>query len=136
MARLTRLRLENKAAIVINAVARGRLGRRIAKTRRHLLVIKDAHPLLIAHALKERTDRTKCFWYSRPEELEFVFRDYVGFCERTGFAPPRMVVEKNIAELSRRITARKNELLTLVQRMWRGVMARRIVNFFRLEVVR
>lgn len=127
-ARLARLRLENKAATIINALARGRLGRRIARTERHLVVIKDAHSILITHALRESISRSKCFWYDRKEDSEFVFRDYVGFCSRTGFMPPRFTVEANIAELSRRITARKNELTTLVQRIWRGLMARRIVK--------
>lgn len=46
------------------------------------------------------------------------------------------MVEENIAELSRRVQARKAELLLCIQRRWRGFMARRIVKYFRTELIR
>ena len=45
-------------------------------------------------------------------------------------------MEANIAELSRRVQERKAQLLLCIQRRWRGFMARRIVKFFRSELVR
>jgi hypothetical protein len=53
-----------------------------------------------------------------------------------GYDPPRIVVERNIAELATRILARQRVLAILIQRLWRGVMARRIVKYFKTEVVR
>jgi hypothetical protein len=53
-----------------------------------------------------------------------------------GYDPPRIVVERNIAELATRILARQRVLAILIQRLWRGVMARRIVKYFKREVVR
>ncbi len=78
----------------------------------------------------------KLFWYTRQEELDFVYQDYVILCERMGFIPPRIIVEKNIQELSRRILYRQSCLAALIQRMWRGFMSRRIVRFFKREVIR
>lgn len=135
-ARIVRRYLENKAATIINAVARGRLARRISYTKKHLKFIKHAHPVLIAYSLKPMKGRSKLFWYSKQQEIDMLFENYVDLCARLGFMPPRQVVEKNIAELARRIKEREEELLLLVQRHWRGVMARRIVKYFRTEVVR
>ena len=135
-ARLVRKYLENKAGTIINACFRGRLARRIAITKKHLRFIRQAHPLLIAYSLKPLKGRTKLFWYSKQQEVDMLFLNYVDLCARLGFMPPRQAVERNIAELAKRIKARQEELLSLIQRHWRGTMARRIVKYFRTEVVR
>jgi hypothetical protein len=67
--------------------------------------------------------------------VQLLYENYVNLASRTGFQPPRMLVEKNITELARRIRDRENELVRLVQKRWRGVMTRRIVKLFRLESV-
>jgi hypothetical protein len=131
-----KLRLHTKAATQINKVARGRLARRQAQTERFLRVIKSAHKLLLKYALRFGANAVRVFWYEREEEVEFIFRDYIGLCERMGYIPPRLVVERNIAELANRILARQRTLAILIQRLWRGVMARRIVKYFKREVVR
>lgn len=115
---------------------RGRLARRRYITEKHLVNIRESHDLLIRHALKIIPGQPKVFWYRRSVELQMVFADYVDFVERTGFQPPRIIVERNIAELSRRITERKNNLIIMVQKRWRGFVARRIVRYFRTEIHR
>ena len=62
-----------------------------------------------------------------------MYANYVNLASRTGFQPPRMLVEKNILELAKRIRDRENELVRMVQKRWRGVMTRRIVKLYRLE---
>ena len=56
--------------------------------------------------------------------------------ERTGHQPVRMVVEHNIQDLANRIREVAYDLLVLIQRRWRGIMARRSVAYFRTEIVR
>ena len=136
LSRLALARLQSKAATRINATARRRLARRRYVAEKHLRVIKDAHPVLLRHALKPVANRIKTFWFVRPVELEWVFKDYVGLAERIGYKPSRKEMEANFAEISHRIMLRKHELLILVQRGWRGVMVRRIVKYFRTEVIR
>lgn len=58
------------------------------------------------------------------------------FIERTGHQPVRMVVEQNIRDLSNRIREVAYNLLVLIQKLWRGIMARRSVAYFRTEIVR
>ena len=53
-----------------------------------------------------------------------------------GFIPPRLQMEGNIREIHDRILARKDYLITAVQKRWRGLMCRRIVIFFKTELVR
>jgi hypothetical protein len=125
-----------KAATRINSYARGRLGRRTAKTERALLVIKHAHPILMKFALRGALEKTHVFWYHRKEQLELVFDNYLVLCERMGFYPPRMIVETNIQEIARRIQERKSQLLKTIQRVWRGFVVRRMVKFYRIEVTR
>jgi hypothetical protein len=128
-----------KAATAINAVARGRLARRRIVCERHLKVIKDAHPILLKHALKNKADgvkRLKVFWYRRKEQVDLLFRDYVALLDRMGHSPPRSVVEANCAEIARRILERKAELILMIQKRWRGFLARRIVRLFRVEIIR
>ena len=128
--------LQYVAALKITAAARGRLGRRIARTERALAVIKSSHPLLIRHALKSSLRGPKVFWYNRKVELDLLYRNYLELVKKTGFIPPRKLVEDNIIEIARRVIERKNLLIVLVQRRWRGFMARRIVRYFRTEISR
>lgn len=62
--------------------------------------------------------------------------NYVAFVERTGYQPVRMIVEMNIKELAKRIETLAHAMLALIQRQWRGVMARRSVAYFRIELIR
>lgn len=78
---------------------RGRLGRRVFETETHLLMIKKANRLLMQHALKRYPDRIRVFWYKNSAEEEQLYSDYRILVQRTGFQPPRMVVEKNIREI-------------------------------------
>lgn len=124
------------AALKICALARGRLGRRIAGTERCLKIIKQSHPLLIKYALRTQVGQQKTFWYKRQIELDLLYSNYIDLVQKTGFQPARIKVEQNIKEISIRVLARKNVLIVLVQRRWRGFMARRIVKFFSSEVTR
>jgi hypothetical protein len=128
-----------KAATAMNAIARGRLARRRIVCERHLKTIKDAHPILLKHALKNPADgkkRLKVFWYRRKEQVDLLFRDYIALLDRMGHDPPRSIVEKNVAEIAKRILARKAELIIMIQKVWRGFLGRRIVRLFRVEVIR
>jgi hypothetical protein len=129
-------RLLNKAANRMTALVRGRFARRQAKTERCLRIIQFAHPLLLKHALRPSPRRSQCFWYSRQADVDYFFKDYVDFIEKTGNLPPRMFVELNVKEISVRIVARQAELLTLIQRAWRGVMNRRMVKILKSEITR
>ena len=133
---LVRRLLHYKAATKINSYARGRLARRRLIVERWLLVIKSAIPSLLRWALQPTPSHMKCFWYTRPKELQLVFADYWKLLERTGFNPPRMIVEMNIIELGKRILERQSYLITVIQRRWRGFVARRFVSFYRVEVRR
>ena len=124
------------AALKITSAARGRLGRRIANTERALVVIKHSHPLLIRHSLRSTLRGPKVFWYRRQVEIDLLYANYLELVKKTGFTPPRKLVEDNIAEIARRVLARQNQLIVLVQRRWRGFMARRIVRYFRTEISR
>lgn len=129
-------KLQHKAAVRIESLARGRLARRKAEAERNLLVIKTSHPLLVKHALRIFPGKPKTFWYKRKVEIELAFADYIDLVEKTGYNPPRIVVERNFAELARRITIRKNELIVFVQKLWRGFMSRRIVKYYQTELHR
>lgn len=65
-----------------------------------------------------------------------MYDNYVEFVERTGHQPVRMVVEQNIQDLANRIREVAYDLLVLIQKRWRGIMARRSVAYFRTEIVR
>jgi hypothetical protein len=131
---LAERRLHYKAATAINKGVRGRLARRRAITERYLLTIKKAHSMLLKQALGSGPGRTKVFWYKREEVVQLLFADYVALISRTGHQPPRSVVEANVKEIARRIVARQNELVTVVQKIFRGLVARRITRFFKLQV--
>jgi len=148
-ARQALAKLQHKAATAINKTARLRFAVRRVHAERNLREIKNAHPVLLAYALKAPTKVksnkkgepvekvvVKTFWFSRQLEVDMCFRDYLGLSERMGYNPSRKQMEVNFAEIARRIIARKNELLVLVQRGWRGVMARRTVKYFRTEIIR
>jgi len=142
-ARLALAKLQAKAATRINACVRYRLAQRRIVAERHLLCIKTAHPVLLVYALKQpkKADRrfnykAKTYWFEREVELNMAFRDYIGLAERLGWLPTRAQMEANFIELSKRIVARQDDLLSLVQRAWRGFMARRIVMYYRTEVIR
>lgn len=127
--------LRNSAATVITKNARVRLARRMLKTERYLKIIKEAHPILLQKALlPTRKSSKKLFWYASKHHEVMLYENYVEFCDRTGFDPPRCVVEENIAELAKRIRIRENLLITRVQKRWRGLLTRRIVILFRQEV--
>lgn len=136
LAYIAHRRLLNKAASRMTALIRGRFARRQAKTERCLRIIQFAHPLLLKHALKVSPTRSQCFWYNRQVDVDYLFADYTELCEKTGYIPPRMFVELNIKEISVRIVARQSELLTLIQRAWRGVMGRRMVKILKSEMTR
>ncbi|CAM9237414.1 unnamed protein product [Discosporangium mesarthrocarpum] len=95
----TLLLLGFRSAQVIQAIVRGRLGRRVYETEKWLAVIKKAHRLLIDHALKGYPNRKKVYWYKSEAEEEQLYRDYRELVKRTGFRPPRLVVEENIREI-------------------------------------
>jgi hypothetical protein len=142
-ARLALAKLQAKAATRINACVRYFLANRRIVAERHLRVIKTCHAVLLVHALKQpkKHDRrynfkAKTFWFERKVELDLVFRHYISLAERLGWNPTRKQMEMNFAELSNRIVARQSDLLSLIQRAWRGFMARRIVMYYRTEVIR
>eukprot|EP01038_Epipyxis_sp_PR26KG_P007451 gene7451-10157_t len=124
-----------KAAVRINATARGRLGRRQAKTEKAIAIIAKAHPLLIRFALKSMLNRPKTFWYKRQSDIDLLLGNYLLFVERTGYQPIRLAVERNLQEIAYRIEYRKHTLLLLIQKKWRGFMTRRMVKYFRTELV-
>ena len=141
---------------MIAAVGRGRLGRRQFKTEKNLLIIKTAHPSLLRSAVKNRPMKgqtsaatvtkvpngpvaniqKKVFWYNTDLEVEILYENYLELVARTGYKPPRLLVEENIHEIAQRILVRQYILITLVQRRWRGFMARRVVKLYRYEVIR
>lgn len=133
---LANLYLRHVAALKITSAARGRLARRIARTERALKIIKSAHPLLVRHSLRTTLRGPKVFWYKRQVEIDMLFRNYLELVKKTGFVPPRKLVEDNAIEIARRVLERQNQLVVLVQRRWRGFIARRIVRYFRTEITR
>lgn len=87
-----------QAVTMINRIARGRLARRVFATEKCLALIKESHPILLNYALKSRKGQTSSvFWYKRADEVKLLYDDYVLLAARTGFQPPRVTVEKNIA---------------------------------------
>eukprot|EP00596_Hydrurales_sp_CCMP1899_P000583 CAMPEP_0119048698 /NCGR_PEP_ID=MMETSP1177-20130426/60525_1 /TAXON_ID=2985 /ORGANISM="Ochromonas sp, Strain CCMP1899" /LENGTH=527 /DNA_ID=CAMNT_0007024965 /DNA_START=84 /DNA_END=1664 /DNA_ORIENTATION=+ len=122
-----------RGAAMINSYARMRLARRRIKTERWLVIIRTAIPSLLKWALKPSEYYFECFWYTRRDQLKWVYYNYIKLLMRTGFVPSRMQVESNIAEIGRRILERQSMLVVHIQRRWRGVMIRRIVELFRVE---
>ena len=129
--------LQAKAATKINNSARRRLCYRRIVAERNLREIGLSNPILLAWALKPyKKNNLKTFWFKRDIELQLVYRDYLELGFRLGFTPTRKQMEDNFAELRRRIEERLTALLALIQRAWRGVMARRIVKLYRKELIR
>ena len=135
-ARLARKLLEFKAATIMAALGRRRLARRRFNTEKLLLSIKQSHPVLTAWAIRGDMIRKQLFWFTKQVELDMLYFNYIDLIERKGFDPCRYVLEDNIREIAVRIVERKSILLALIQRLWRGFMARRIVKYFRTEVIR
>ena len=78
----------------------------------------------------------KVFWYKSKEQLEMLYNDYLVLVERTGFQPPRFVVEENIKEIARRIVARMHVLTTRVQARWRAITVRFLLITYVMEKIR
>ena len=135
-ARLARKLLEFKAATIIAALGRRRLARRRFNTEKELLSIKQSHPVLTAWAIRGDVTRKQLFWFTKQVELDMLYFNYIDLIERKGFDPSRYALEDNIREIAVRIVERKSILLALIQRLWRGFMARRIVKYYRTEVIR
>jgi hypothetical protein len=123
-------------AVKINAVARGRLARRQYQTEKALKILSTCHPLLIKYSLRSKTGEKRVFWYKRELEVKLLFTNYLLLIDKTGNHPPRLLVERNVQEIARRILSRKNELVVLIQKRWRGFLARRIVKYFKTEISR
>mmetsp|Transcript_2309 Transcript_2309/g.7242 ORF Transcript_2309/g.7242 Transcript_2309/m.7242 type:complete len:531 (-) Transcript_2309:807-2399(-) len=122
-------------AAIIEAILRGRLGRRRAQTCAQLHYIRKAHPISLNKALSPGGE-IKVFWYKSKEQVRLLFENYLVLAERTGFLPPRYVVESNVREIARRIKVREYVLITLVQSRWRGITVRKLIVIFRYEVIR
>jgi len=87
-------------AAIIEAILRGRLGRRRAQTCAQLHYIRKAHPISLNKALSPGGE-IKVFWYKSKEQVRLLFENYLVLAERTGFLPPRYVVESNVREIVR-----------------------------------
>ena len=92
--------LECRCAAIIQSILRGRLGRRKARTCAYLSYIRKAHPISLTKALS-RGGEVKVFWYKSKEQVRLLFSNYLLLTERTGFTPPRYIVEANIHEIVR-----------------------------------
>ena len=127
---IIRRMLESRCAASIQAMGRGRLGRRRFVVEKSLKVIKESHSILLKRALHsaEYSSRGKVFWYKTKTELTILYRDYYQLVERTGYNPAICVVETNINEIAQRILDREAELCTRVQARWRGIVVRRYVS--------
>ena len=135
--RLVSAMLHYRAASVVASIVRGRLGRRRSLTFMALSIVRGAHAKLLKEAVRgdPKIHKRKCFWYRR-EQVPVLFEDYLVVARRTGFAPPRTIVETNIMEIARRIRVREAFLATLIQARFRGMQARRFLHIFHREVVR
>ncbi|CAN0533562.1 unnamed protein product, partial [Ectocarpus sp. 12 AP-2014] len=91
------------------------------ETEKWLRVVKKAHRLLIKHALDHYPHRKRVFWYKNEAEERQLYADYRMLVLRTGFRPPRIVVEQNIREIATRVLEREAELVRRIQARWRGL---------------
>jgi hypothetical protein len=128
--------LEKRCAAAIQAMVRARLARRRFVVEKALLVIKEAHKMLVNRALHWEGYHKRVFWYKTKTELAVLYEDYYMLVERTGFNPPLCVVEENICEIAKRIVDREHELACRLQARWRGIVVRRYLNVFKLEKTR
>ena len=97
-----------RCAAIVEALARGRLGRRIARTCDHLRYIRKAHPISLTKALSPGGE-VKVFWYKSKEQIRLLFDNYLLLAERTGFIPSRYIVEANVSEITHRIQVRESK---------------------------
>lgn len=97
-----------RCAAIVDALVRGRLGRRRARTCDQLRYIRKAHPISLTKALSPGGE-VKVFWYKSKEQIRLLFDNYLLLAERTGFLPSRYIVEANVAEITRRIKVRESE---------------------------
>ena len=128
--------LEARCAAAIQAMVRGRMGRRRFDVEKALVVIKNCHKLLLDRALNSKDYHSRVYWYKTKTELDVLYEDYYVLIERTGYNPPLCVVETNIKEVAKRILEREAELATRVQSRWRGIVVRRYLSVYKLEVTR
>ena len=128
--------LLHRAAAMIQSIARMRFGLRRIQVERKLLIIKSAHPMLLKRVLTPNRQLRTCFWFKNPKAVWMLYYNYMVLLERTGFQPSRTQLEENIHELARRILARQTELVLKVQKVWRGILTRKISNLFRMEASR
>ena len=78
--------LYHRCASIVESAARGRLGRRRARTFENLRYIKNRHPISLKKALAQKFEvdkRTgeskrlkKVFWYHTKVQLDCLYRDY------------------------------------------------------------
>ena len=140
--------LYHRVASIVESAARGRLGRRRARTIANLQYIQTRHPLSLHKALHQRFETDdrgremnekrlkKVFWYKKKIELDCLYKDYFTLCERKGFNPCRLIMEQNIEEIARRIRVREAYLITLIQAIYRGLILRKCLKIYRYEVIR
>ena len=112
------------------------LAMRKIRTKRSLLVIKHARPMLMKRALNNSIHKKPVFWYHSLEEMNVLNDDYYVLVERLGHHPPLHVVEENIELISKRILEREHEIVTRVQSHWRGIVVRRFNQVFQRELIR
>ena len=125
-----------RAACLLQSLLRGRLGRRRAVTWCAVHICRKAHPKLLALAVKgEKHHKRRVFWYTTAQ-LPMVFEDYLEVTKRTGFDPPRLVVEENLHEIARRVRVKEGYYAGLIQKLFRGMQARRFLLVFLKELVR
>ncbi len=131
-AHLERLAFLFLCASRVQAVVRGRLERRAAEVERSLAVIRDAHPILMAEALRPWKG-VSVFWYKRPEELRLLYRDYRLLVQRTGNEPPLYRVEKNINTVAARVSLLMAQRAVRIQKRVRGMIGRKFIRQYRVE---
>ena len=138
--------LYHRCASIVESAARGRLEEDEQGPSRTLRYIKNRHPISLKKALAQkfeidkRTGESKSLKRSsgttRKCSSTVVYRDYFILCQRTGFVPPRIIVEQNIEEIARRIRVREEYLITLIQALYRGIILRKCLEIYKYEIIR
>ena len=124
------------AACTVQRMYRGWLDRRRYEVEQSLLLIKNAHPMLVGMALQHKFGERRVFWYKRSAEIDMLNRDYKLLVRRTGYQPPLHKVEWNINEIARRIFELQCAYATIIQKHFRGVVGRNFIRMYRREVAR
>jgi hypothetical protein len=132
--RAERLAFLFKMATRLVSGFRGHMGRRRYRTIWNLERIKNAHPLVLAQALRRNKFGNKVWWYTKPAELRLLYFDYYELVDRLGKLPPLHLVEKNIEEIKCRVHAIESEYATLIQKTFRGLVGRRFIVQYRYLV--